>query len=184
MSPTRSARRWLRQSLPVFSTVALTCALLSCGLGGGVSLPGDPASVMSCGDLRCDSAIRYTGKITGVQRDDLFGWTITLCHQAVCASRRFELTLDTDRFGCSFTGLIEAGCQLVPESPGASSYTLSVAFTGPGEDYLPGDRFAIRVDGANSTPAKLDFSATVSSYRDERPNGDGCAPLCRMASLN
>ena len=184
MSPNPFAQAGQLRWLSVVGMLGLAVAPLSCGLGGGVSLPGDPASVQSCGDLRCDSAISYTAKIVGLQRADVLGWTITLCHQTICASRGFAAILDSDQFDCSFTGLVQASCRLTPESAGSSNYTLSVAFTGPGEDYRPGDRFAIRVDGAAATPAKLDFSATVSSYRDDRPNGDGCAPLCRVASLN
>lgn len=184
MSPRSFDRPWPRRFLSAVTMLGLAGAAVSCGLGGGVSLPGDPASVQSCGDLRCDSAISYANQIVGVQRADVLGWTITLCHQAICASRGFAAILDSDQFDCSFTGLVQASCRLAPESAGASNYTLSVAFSGPGEDYRPGDRFAIRVDGAAATPAKLDFSATVSSYRDDRPNGDGCAPLCRVARLN
>ena len=156
---------------------------LSCGLGGGVSLPQDPIAVPSCGDARCSSEIVYQAQISAAQPDDVLGWTITLCHQDVCASGRLVRILDSSDFSVRFAGPIEASCSLQPVSLSGTDYTLTVRFTGPGEDYQPGDRFTIRVIDSVGGAQKLDTVTQAASYRDERPNGDACPPLCRYTGL-
>jgi hypothetical protein len=159
-------------------------SLLSCGSGGGVSTPQDPVSVPSCGELRCDSAITYRATLPAAPRDEVLGWTVTLCHQAVCASGRMWQVRDSDSFACGFLGPLTAACGLTPAPPPSTDYSLTVTFQGPGEDYQPEDRFGVRIERSGDGQAVIDHSATVGSYREERPNGEGCAPLCRSASLN
>lgn len=157
---------------------------LSCGLGGGVSLPQDPIVVPSCGDARCSSEIEYQAQISAAQPDDVLGWTITLCHQDICVSGRLARILDGSDFAVRFAGPIEASgsLQLVPLS--TTDYTLTVRFTGPGEDYQPGDRFTIQVLDSARGALKLHTATQAASYRDERPNDDDCPPLCRFARLD
>ena len=161
------------------------CGSLSCGFGGGISLPQDPVSVPSCGEARCDSEIAYTTPLRVTQIDEIVGYTITLCHREVCASGAFWRVLDTSELGVRFVGPIQASARLrSATSPPSLDYVLSVVFEGPGEDYQPGDRFSIRVIETKSGATKVDFAATVQSYREERPNGEACPPLCRAASLS
>ena len=108
---------------------------------------------------------------------------ITLCHQAVCATRRPARILDTDAFDCGLKRA--AGSDLQPLRPLQSStsrYELAVAFAGPGEDYQTwATHFQSGSRGATGGPQS--WSGTATSYRDERPAGEGCPPLCRYASL-
>lgn len=154
----------------------------SCGAGGGLSLPPEPVTVPTCGSGTCDSAIRYVGEFTVGSASEVLGLTLTLCHQDVCASRRPTIILDTDTYDCRLSGLLEATCTLRPVQSGSTSYRLEVAFAGPGEDYSLNDRFRIRVEQATMT--LLDWSGSATGYREERPRGEGCAPLCRYATLN
>lgn len=155
---------------------------VSCGAGGGVSLPPEPVTVPTCGSGVCDSAIGYVGEIAVGSPSEVLGLTLTLCHQDLCASRRPAILLDTDTFDCRVSGLLEATCTLRPVQSGSTSYRLEIAFAGPGEDYQPGDRFRVRVE--SSAAVLLNWSGSAASYREERPRGEGCAPLCRYATLN
>lgn len=180
-----TSQRWKGRGGPgVLGIVAVLAGSLSCGAGGGVLLPQDPVTVTPCGEAHCDSAIRYQTGLSAMGRDEILGWTITLCHQAICASSRFWGVLDTGDFACLFQGPITAVCSLRPVSLASTDYTLAVTFHGPGEDFQPGDRFTVRIVAASGGPAKLEHSTTVASYQQERPNGEACAPLCRSASLN
>lgn len=161
---------------------ALALGALSCGAGGGVSPPPEPVMVPACGSAVCDSAIRYTTEITVGGASEVSSLTLTLCHGAVCASRRPAITLDTDLFDCRVSGLLEATCSLRPIQSGSTTYRLEVAFAGPGQDYQDGDAFRVRVD--SPTAPRVDWSGTAPTYVTERPNGEGCAPLCRYATLN
>ena len=164
--------------------LAFACAgvALSRGAGGGVSSPPEPVRVAGCENAVCESAIRYTGEVQVSSPGEVLTLSITLCHQAVCATRRPAQILDTDAFDCGVSGLLEATCTLRPLQSSPSRYELAVAFAGPGEDYQAGDSFSVRVEGATSGPQS--WSGTATSYRDERPAGEGCPPLCRYASLN
>lgn len=184
MTSASSQRRRGRVRPGGWVLVALLAGSLSCGAGGGVLLPQDPVTVTPCGEAHCDSAIRYQTGLSAMGRDEILGWTITLCHQAICASSRFWGVLDTGDFACQFQGPITAVCSLKPVASAATDYTLAVTFQGPGEDFQPGDRFTVRIVSAIGGPAKLEHSTTVASYQQVRPNGEACAPLCRSASLN
>lgn len=155
---------------------------LSCGAVGGVSLPPEPVTVPVCGSAICESEIRYSGELSVQSPGDLAGLSITLCHRALCAERRPALILDTASYDCGFHGLLQASCQLTPLPASASRYRLDVAFSGPGEDYQLGDSFGVRI--SQTTTRLLDWTGTATAYRDERPAGEGCSPLCRYATLN
>lgn len=160
-------------------SLALGMLLASgCGPGGELGQAGLPAGSRSCTLSTCFSGANFEGPV--VLPADPTKLEVQLCFNGQCETTQVR---QADRSGRAFDCSSQAQpmCWLWLD-PGAPTATLWGVIEPPaGVDLTDGDSYQLTVAEPDSTPI-LSASANAP-YKQSRPNGPGCLPICDYVLL-
>jgi len=155
----------------------LLAALFGCGLGGGLSPPGQPGR---CDTTACESGATLTATLM-VPVTGVFELVVEACRNEVCVASRPSLAQDGSGsdFLCAAYGPLTTRCHITADTSAATA-ALVLVFTGRVSDFVDGDHYVVRVS-RSGLPPLLSIDKTVSYT----PNSDvpGCEPRCLRAIL-
>lgn len=155
----------------------LLASLSSCGLGGGLSPPGQPGR---CDTTACESGATLTATLM-LPVTDVLDLEVEACRNEVCVASRPSLDQDGSGsdFLCAAYGPLTTRCRITADRSTATA-ALALVFTGRVGDFVDGDHYVVRV-GRSGLPPLLSIDKTVSYT----PSSDapGCEPRCLRATL-
>jgi hypothetical protein len=139
--------------------------------------------IYHCGSQPCPypNGVTLSAPLT-VTAADVPNLLVTLCRNGVCVNTQPVLPDGGSSFQCDSYGPLSVSCQLIAGSS-AGVYNLTLLFTGPAQDFSDGDVYSVTVGKPGAAPL-CSVPTTSANYMASMPNGDGCDPICRTATLS
>lgn len=164
-----------------FHTLLFVFAV-GCGAQGGVEQPGNPQTPQVCTLIGCTSGATYLDNVPLNGQDPAL-MEVTRCINGACESAPVKaIPGTTSSFTCGTASRFF--CELSVPNPTTASLFVEIpppTGTDPLVSLQDGDQYVVTI-GVPGQPAWLKLSATAG-YQVHRPNGPGCAPVCKQVAL-
>lgn len=169
--------RWRRGLGPLVALgwLGVSAGSLGCDPGGELAQPGT-LPLPSCPVVQCTGGVSFAAELAATVADAP-NLELELCHNKLCSILR--PTARGASFECDFVGPLPVACRL---EPSGAALHLEGSFQGLMTNWRVGDKFSVRVGLPGAAPL-VNLEKTIPSYKETRPAGADCPPLCRSATL-
>lgn len=135
---------------------------------------GHDDDAKSCTLLGCEDSVGLARDLT-IAEADVGKYTLTICRNGSCASGKIGASSQ-----CELKGDLQPRRCSLARAPMSSMVTLTVSI--PAYGAQDGDEYTVKLVNDVTGAAPVDVKSKVT-YTTSQPNGPGCDPTCKSASL-